>query len=194
VINVEGRQFQVTTHFNRRTPDDYVKEAFMKTVKIHKKLPPGDLLIFLTGKQEIEALCQKLREKLPPTQRHDVRVKENHQAKLDKRDQRDESEEEKNEKSEEESGGEDVFDEIMNSDDEEGERLYENDGSMEDDASSDENTKEKKKKRSGETPWLKVRVLPLYANLPPHQQMEASACALCALLSVECTGVSFVRR
>lgn len=49
VINVESRQYPVTVHFNRRTDDDYVKEALRKTVKIHSQLPAGGILIFLTG-------------------------------------------------------------------------------------------------------------------------------------------------
>jgi len=39
----------VTLHFNKKTPDDYVEEAIKKTCKIHRQLPPGGILIFLTG-------------------------------------------------------------------------------------------------------------------------------------------------
>uniref|UniRef100_A0A3B3VT34 Activating signal cointegrator 1 complex subunit 3 n=1 Tax=Poecilia latipinna TaxID=48699 RepID=A0A3B3VT34_9TELE len=42
VIKVDARQFPVTIHFNKRTPlDDYTGEAFQKTCKIHRMLPPG---------------------------------------------------------------------------------------------------------------------------------------------------------
>ncbi|KAL3270549.1 hypothetical protein HHI36_021087 [Cryptolaemus montrouzieri] len=41
VIKVDTRQFPVTIHFNRRTEEDYLKEAFRKTVKIHSTLPDG---------------------------------------------------------------------------------------------------------------------------------------------------------
>ena len=50
VLNIESRQFPVTIHFNRKTSEDYVKEAVRKTVKIHTQLPDGGILIFLTGK------------------------------------------------------------------------------------------------------------------------------------------------
>lgn len=53
VINVDSRQFPVTVHFNRRTPEDYVKEALRKAVKIHTQLPNGGILIFLTGKNTL---------------------------------------------------------------------------------------------------------------------------------------------
>ncbi|KAK9876121.1 hypothetical protein WA026_011238 [Henosepilachna vigintioctopunctata] len=65
VVNVESRQFPVTVHFNRRTEEDYVKEAFKKTVKIHTTLPDGGILIFLTGEQEVNHLVYKLKKKFP---------------------------------------------------------------------------------------------------------------------------------
>ncbi|KAI5986162.1 P-loop containing nucleoside triphosphate hydrolase protein [Pisolithus albus] len=60
VINVDARQYPVTIHFNRRTPSDYVNEAIKKTAKIHSRLPPGGILIFLTGQNEITGVCRKL--------------------------------------------------------------------------------------------------------------------------------------
>jgi ATP-dependent RNA helicase DHX37/DHR1 len=41
VINVESRQFPVTVHFNKITANDYIREALLKTIKIHTKLPEG---------------------------------------------------------------------------------------------------------------------------------------------------------
>ncbi|KAH7928402.1 P-loop containing nucleoside triphosphate hydrolase protein [Leucogyrophana mollusca] len=60
VINVSARQHPVTVHFNRRTPSDYVNEAIKKASKIHARLPPGGILIFLTGQNEIAGVCKKL--------------------------------------------------------------------------------------------------------------------------------------
>jgi ATP-dependent RNA helicase DHX37/DHR1 len=66
VINVDARQYPVDIHFNKRTVlRDYVDEAFKKVSKIHKKLPPGGILVFLTGQDEIRNLCNKLRERFP---------------------------------------------------------------------------------------------------------------------------------
>lgn len=45
LLKVEARQFPVTIHFQKRTPDDYVAEAYRKTLKIHNKLPEGGILI-----------------------------------------------------------------------------------------------------------------------------------------------------
>jgi ATP-dependent RNA helicase DHX37/DHR1 len=63
VIEVSARQFPVAVHFMRRTPMDYVHEAFVKAAKIHARLPPGGILIFLTGQLEITKLCRKLEQK-----------------------------------------------------------------------------------------------------------------------------------
>ena len=64
LVQAEGRQYPVTTHFARRTQRDYVEEVFDKISKGHKKLPPGGMLVFLTGQSEIMALSKKLREAL----------------------------------------------------------------------------------------------------------------------------------
>ena len=65
VVKVEARQFPVTIHFNKHTPNDYVSEAFRKVTKIHQTLPAGGVLVFLTGQKEIHSLCQKLRNHFP---------------------------------------------------------------------------------------------------------------------------------
>ena len=62
VLQAEGRQYPVTTHFARRTHHDYVEEAFRKISKGHKKLPPGGFLVFLTGQNEITQLGKRLKE------------------------------------------------------------------------------------------------------------------------------------
>lgn len=63
VITVAARQYPVTIHFSRRTRPDYVTEAIKKASKIHTRLPPGGILIFLTGQNEITGVCRKLEAK-----------------------------------------------------------------------------------------------------------------------------------
>lgn len=66
VIEVPARQFPVTIHFNRKTElDDYVSAAFRKTCAIHRRLPPGGVLVFVTGQAEVEQLCQRLKRTFP---------------------------------------------------------------------------------------------------------------------------------
>ena len=68
LIKVDARQFPVTVHFNKRTElVDYISEAYKKVRKIHLQLPDGGILVFLTGQQEVNALCRKLRHAFPGT-------------------------------------------------------------------------------------------------------------------------------
>jgi len=65
VVTVKSRQFPVTMHFSRRTElVDYVDVAFKRVVQIHRKLPSGGVLVFLTGKQDVKELVTKLRSEL----------------------------------------------------------------------------------------------------------------------------------
>jgi ATP-dependent RNA helicase DHX37/DHR1 len=50
----------VTIHYNKITKEDYAEEVFKKIVKIHKTLPVGGILVFLTGKKEISYLAKRL--------------------------------------------------------------------------------------------------------------------------------------
>ncbi|KAF8427303.1 P-loop containing nucleoside triphosphate hydrolase protein [Tirmania nivea] len=65
VINAEARQFPVSMHFSRRTERDYVAEAYKKICKMHRQLPSGGILVFLTGQNEIQYLMKKLRQTFP---------------------------------------------------------------------------------------------------------------------------------
>ena len=62
LLQSEGRQHKVITHFARKTHHDYVEELFRKISKGHRKLPPGGFLVFLTGQNEINHLSKRLRE------------------------------------------------------------------------------------------------------------------------------------
>ena len=77
LLQAEGRQHPVSMHFARRTQRDYLEEAFHKVSKGHKKLPPGGMLVFLTGQNEITALAKRLRQAFPnaqSTQTNDLSV------------------------------------------------------------------------------------------------------------------------
>ncbi|GLU07336.1 hypothetical protein SLE2022_242980 [Rubroshorea leprosula] len=77
VIEVPTRQFPVTIHFSKRTEIvDYIGQAFKKVMAIHKRLPPGGILVFVTGQREVEYLCSKLhkasRELIANTFKRDI--------------------------------------------------------------------------------------------------------------------------
>ena len=60
LVQIEGRQHPVTVHFARRTQSDYVEQAFSKVCRGHRLLPPGGILVFLTGQDEIISLSRRL--------------------------------------------------------------------------------------------------------------------------------------
>jgi ATP-dependent RNA helicase DHX37/DHR1 len=65
VVEVASRQYPVTTHFSRKTVmmHEFIDRTFGKIVKAHSQLPSGGILVFLTGRQEIEVMCTKLRKR-----------------------------------------------------------------------------------------------------------------------------------
>lgn len=63
VLQIEARQHPVTIHFSRTTSSDYLQGAEDLVRKIHSTLPPGALLVFLTGRHEISTLYKKLTRK-----------------------------------------------------------------------------------------------------------------------------------
>ncbi|KAG7593773.1 Helicase-associated domain [Arabidopsis thaliana x Arabidopsis arenosa] len=63
LIEVPTRQYPVTIHFSRKTEIvDYIGQAYKKVMSIHKKLPQGGILVFVTGQREVDHLCEKLRK------------------------------------------------------------------------------------------------------------------------------------
>eukprot|EP00934_Nitzschia_sp_Nitz4_P008609 Nitzschia sp. Nitz4//scaffold39_size137210//9590//15393//NITZ4_003183-RA/size137210-snap-gene-0.131-mRNA-1//1//CDS//3329550335//8599//frame0 len=67
VVNVPGRTHPVTIHHSKVTEiDDYESAAFKKICRIHRKLPQGGILVFLTGKGEIIRMVNRLRKALNP--------------------------------------------------------------------------------------------------------------------------------
>ncbi|CAD1809228.1 ATP-dependent RNA helicase DHR1 [Candida parapsilosis] len=91
IINVEARQYPVSVHFDRKTDFNYIESAFNKACKIHRKLPPGGILIFLTGQNEIKTLVKRLKEEFSKRKSKaieaeevpDVRVSENMQQEIE---------------------------------------------------------------------------------------------------------------
>jgi ATP-dependent RNA helicase DHX37/DHR1 len=65
IINIDARQYPVTLHFNKQTPKNYIEQAYKKICQIHRQLPSGGILVFVTGQQEVQTLCHRLRQKFP---------------------------------------------------------------------------------------------------------------------------------
>jgi HrpA-like RNA helicase len=70
IINIPGRQFPVTVYFTAKKQADYLDAALVSVFQIHNTRPQGDVLVFLTGQEEIENLEKLINEKakgLPET-------------------------------------------------------------------------------------------------------------------------------
>lgn len=55
VLRIPGRSFDVKVLFSREHESDYLKAGCDCVLQIHVSEPPGDVLFFLTGQEEIEA-------------------------------------------------------------------------------------------------------------------------------------------
>ena len=52
--------------FHAKSPcEDYVDSAVKQILQIHLSLPPGDILVFMTGREEIDRCLEGLAEMLP---------------------------------------------------------------------------------------------------------------------------------
>jgi len=61
LLKVPGRCHPVEVFYTPEPERDYVEAAVRTAVQIHLCEAPGDVLVFLTGEEEIEDVCRKLR-------------------------------------------------------------------------------------------------------------------------------------
>ncbi|KAJ1982561.1 hypothetical protein H4R34_001669 [Dimargaris verticillata] len=67
LIKVAGRKFPVDTHFLASACTDYVEKSVDVVCQIHSQEPAGDILIFLTGRKEIERALILIQQRLIST-------------------------------------------------------------------------------------------------------------------------------
>nr|CAI5821645.1 unnamed protein product [Callosobruchus analis]CAI5832140.1 unnamed protein product [Callosobruchus analis] len=60
-VYIEGRTYPVSLHYTIKPHDDYEAACVATFFKIHKDAPPDDVLIFLTGQEEIETCANRIR-------------------------------------------------------------------------------------------------------------------------------------
>ncbi|ETW78300.1 hypothetical protein HETIRDRAFT_479463 [Heterobasidion irregulare TC 32-1] len=63
-FTIPGRTFPVETYHAKSPCEDYVDSAVKQVLQIHLSLPPGDILVFMTGQEDIEITCQVVQERL----------------------------------------------------------------------------------------------------------------------------------
>ncbi|KAK1380550.1 RNA helicase [Heracleum sosnowskyi] len=64
IFHIPGRTFPVQTLYTKSPREDYVEAAVKQAMTIHITSAPGDILIFMTGQDEIEAACYALSEQM----------------------------------------------------------------------------------------------------------------------------------
>ncbi|XP_050726308.1 ATP-dependent RNA helicase DHX33-like [Eriocheir sinensis] len=63
VLYVEGRQHPIEMFYTKKQQDDYVMTAMTTVFQIHRVAPPQhDILVFLTGQEEIDSVTASLRQ------------------------------------------------------------------------------------------------------------------------------------
>ena len=56
--------FPVDILFSKTPCEDYVDSAIKQALKIHLSQPQGDILVFMTGQEDIETTCEVVKERL----------------------------------------------------------------------------------------------------------------------------------
>ena len=60
VFRIPGRRFPVDIYYTKAPEADYLEAAVVSALQIHVTQPPGDVLVFLTGQEEIESANEML--------------------------------------------------------------------------------------------------------------------------------------
>ncbi|XP_060937300.1 pre-mRNA-splicing factor ATP-dependent RNA helicase DHX16 [Limanda limanda] len=63
VFRIPGRRFPVDIFYTKAPEADYLEACVVSVLQIHVTQSPGDVLVFLTGQEEIEACCELLTER-----------------------------------------------------------------------------------------------------------------------------------
>lgn len=63
-FTIPGRTFPVEIFHSKSPCEDYVDSAIKQVLSIHLSSPQGDILVFMTGQEDIEATCNVVEGKL----------------------------------------------------------------------------------------------------------------------------------
>lgn len=64
ILTIPGRTYPVEIMYSREPESDYLDSALTTIMQIHLSEGPGDILLFLTGKEEIDTSCEILHERM----------------------------------------------------------------------------------------------------------------------------------
>jgi len=65
IVSLEGRMYPVQVAYLQEPVSDYVRKAAEVVWSIHLQQGSGDVLVFMTGREEIDRCLQELSELLP---------------------------------------------------------------------------------------------------------------------------------
>ncbi|XP_061358883.1 pre-mRNA-splicing factor ATP-dependent RNA helicase DEAH1-like isoform X2 [Gastrolobium bilobum] len=63
IFKIPGRRYPVEINFTKAPEADYLDAAIVTSLQIHVTQPPGDILVFLTGQEEIETAEEILKHR-----------------------------------------------------------------------------------------------------------------------------------
>ncbi|KAF7721085.1 DEAH-box ATP-dependent RNA helicase prp22 [Apophysomyces ossiformis] len=64
IFTIPGRTYPVEVLYTKDPESDYLDAALITVMQIHLSEPPGDVLLFLTGQEEIDTSCEILFERM----------------------------------------------------------------------------------------------------------------------------------
>lgn len=64
IFSIPGRTYPVEILYSREPESDYLDAALVTVMQIHLTEPKGDVLLFLTGQEEIDTACEVLFERM----------------------------------------------------------------------------------------------------------------------------------
>ena len=64
VFNIPGRTFDVEIFYSKEPEYNYMEASLNTVMQIHLNEKPGDILVFLTGQEEIDTACQILQDRI----------------------------------------------------------------------------------------------------------------------------------
>lgn len=64
IFTIPGRTFPVEVLYTKEPETDYLDASLITVMQIHLREPPGDILLFLTGQEEIDSACEILYERM----------------------------------------------------------------------------------------------------------------------------------
>ena len=64
IFSIPGRTYPVEIMYSREPESDYLDAALVTVMQIHLTEPQGDILLFLTGQEEIDTSCEILYERM----------------------------------------------------------------------------------------------------------------------------------